>query len=221
MHKTVKYLLLLSIWLLVCPCFAQHYFRKNNDSCYCNDIFIMGIVNFDTLTQVINPHPPKVKYKGFIKEDNRQSFFIDKSKSELLLKYNYKNFKNAIFEDDVYTMIYPIQFGTDFILPCSPDSIKSEIMDIWLHYGYTSLEWIPIKYRKGQFYFYDYTHTRYVAVLLNVKMYNMFLIDYRVWPRQHIFWNNRLEQGLFIKVLFPIRDKETDNNQSTPQKNSE
>lgn len=189
-----------------------YYFKPNNDSCYCEDIIILGEKRFDSLVEIISFQRPlthvRLPYGKRIAVEELHKCCVEKQNIARVSTKKHKDFKNSFFENNVYVVLsWPqFQFGKDVLLPCVTDSLHTVLKET-LYYGDIACYSPEERYIRGKYFLKDIIHHRFIVVLVSVNMYNKFMIGYNVSPLALIRPNDKHNEGRYIKLLFPILEK--------------
>lgn len=185
-----------------------HFFKQNNDSCYCNDLKIIGVVQFDTLTDIVPPD----NYKAYSKSRNKLRFFrrynycTEKSNVSRVMSMNKKEYLRCILEDDVYiTAQWPDNILKYFVKPCAPDSLQESIK-YTLEKGFCKYKGIGNRYKNGSFYNFDYQNKIFLLIQMNTFLYNRIVIGFNYCDPGFILpeISEQESKSTFVKILIPI-----------------
>ena len=210
MSKYIKLIILVFCANSISNClFGQfYYFKSGTDSCYCNDIFILGIKHFDTLTTVVPPLSYEFRYnvKDYMKKHRLYAYAIEKRNAHKLINMRKDQYLYSLFNEDVYVVApWPYVFYNYFIRFCADDSLKDVInnqmtryLSPYKHYG--------DRYQIKNFFCMDYQQQQFLAVLMNVNLYNKIVVGFNFCPPAYILSeiDENISKGLYVKILLPL-----------------
>ena len=184
-----------------------YYFKPNNDSCYCDDLKIIGIVKFDTLTDVIPPDSYRLfdKSRKFIKKHRLYRYCTGKTNTQNLIGKDVKEYLYSILENDVYiTAQWPNIILRDFVKACTDDSLRY-IIEYTLRQN-NSYEIIGERYVNQNFYCVDYQNKDFLLIQINPYLYNRILIGYNICSPVFLLpeLSKKKSKKTFVKILLPI-----------------
>lgn len=212
MSKCIRIALLLIGTNSICIClFGQFYrFKQNTDSCYCNDIFIMGLKHFDTLTSV---SPPK-SYRLYDKSQDYKmakrlyGYATEKRNMHKLLCMHKDQYLYSLFNEEVYVVAnWPYTFYKYFVQYCATDTLKEKIVKQMDRYV-LAYKYLGDSYSINNFICLDYMQQSFLVVLMNVDFYNKVVEGFNFCPATYILseFDENISKGFYVKVLLPFYD---------------
>ena len=202
-------LLLIGINSIYICLFGQFYhFKQDTDTCYCNDIFIIGVKHFDTLTSVVPPESYKFHYnaKDYMKEHRIYTYAIEKKNAHKLINMHKDQYLYSLFDSDVYIVApWPYVFYNYFVKFCADDSLKDVINNQMTRY-LSPYKYCGEKYPIRNFFCMDYQQQQFLAVLMNVNLYNKIVVGFNFCPPAYILseFDENISKGLYVKILLPL-----------------
>lgn len=209
MNKYSRTIILLMCINSVCIClFGQYRFKPANDSCYCNDIFIMGLRHFDTLTSVSPPKSYRFydKSQDFKAANRSYSYATEKRNVHELICMRKDQYLYSLFNEDVYVVAHwPYSFYKYIVQYCATDTLKEMIAQQMSKYV-LAYKYIGDAYSIKKFSCIDYRQQLFLVVLMNVDFYNRAVEGF--CPAAYLLseFDTNITKGLYVKVLLPFYD---------------
>jgi len=186
-----------------------YYFQSNVDTCYCNDIIILGTTYFDTLTVVVPPKSFKIQTEGnndYMLEMRRYNYACEKTKLPIITSLRKDAYLYSLFNDDVYIVAdWPHVFYDNFIIHCLNDSLKKIVVDNFDKY-YHTYSYHSTPYMVKKFRCLDHKQQCFLEILMNVHFFNRVVTAYNCSPAGYLLteFDENITKGFYVKVLLPL-----------------
>jgi hypothetical protein len=167
------------------------------------NIFVLGIKKFDTLVYVL----PDITCIGNISNIKFEQIITEKQNLYVYFDLPYfEDFNYHVF-DSIYYIMFPYYFSKliwDFVLPNVSNEVAELIKKTYPEKITLFNLSIENREEEGCYIIRKINHKKFLCLFMKLSFYNS--IRMHISNPNFLFKNSKFEQGLYIKVLIPLKE---------------